>query len=228
MSPITAPRVDQFLSDETDHLLGVAITWCHSKGVELVSVFEERASGGSPLDRRQQLVAAIDAVADENAGVFLVLRRDRLARDSIAAAMICRLVQRNGGRVVTTTGIGNGDAPEDELLRGLLDLFAQYERALIRARTRAGMAVKRDRGERIGRIPFGCRIGDDGRTLVEDPVEQGTISAMQELRLQGMTQSEIAAELNAKGHWGRSRNGRPSPWHQTAVGRFLRRFDVVG
>ena len=25
MSPITAPRVDQFLSDETDHLLGVAI-----------------------------------------------------------------------------------------------------------------------------------------------------------------------------------------------------------
>ncbi len=33
------------------------------------------------------------------------------------------------------------------LLRGLMDLFAQYERAVIRARTRAALAVKRSKGE---------------------------------------------------------------------------------
>lgn len=37
----------------------------------------------------------------------------------------------------TADGAGNGEGPEAALMRTLLDTFAAYERALIRARTRA-------------------------------------------------------------------------------------------
>jgi DNA invertase Pin-like site-specific DNA recombinase len=37
------------------------------------------------------------------------------------------------------------------LMRGLVDLFAQYERALIRSRTKAALAVKKGRGERLAK-----------------------------------------------------------------------------
>ena len=45
---------------------------------------------------------------------------------------------------------GNGDGPEHALPRNIVAAFAEYERALIRARTRAALAVKRARSERVG------------------------------------------------------------------------------
>src|SRR5262249_29181206 len=53
-----------------------------------------------------------------------------------------------GAKVITADGVAVEDTPEGQLLRGMLDLFAQYERALIRARTRAALAVKRSKGEK--------------------------------------------------------------------------------
>jgi hypothetical protein len=45
------------------------------------------------------------------------------------------------------------------LLRGLMDLFPQSVRAVIRARTRAALAVKRSKGERYSRrAPLGYRF----------------------------------------------------------------------
>jgi site-specific DNA recombinase len=57
-------------------------------------------------------------------------------------------------KVVTADGVAVEDTPEGMLLRGLMDLFAQYERAVIRARTRAALAVKRSKGERYSARPW--------------------------------------------------------------------------
>ena len=47
-----------------------------------------------------------------------------------------------GARLVSATGEGNGDSPADAFLRTVIDGAAQYERGLVRARTRAALAVK--------------------------------------------------------------------------------------
>jgi DNA invertase Pin-like site-specific DNA recombinase len=39
----------------------------------------------------------------------------------------------------------------------IMDAAAAYERALIRARTKAALAAKRARGERSGEVPYGFR-----------------------------------------------------------------------
>ena len=57
-----------------------------------------------------------------------------------------------------------GTTGEAQLMRGIVDLFAQYERAIIRTRTKAALAVKIARGERvggIGHIVARVRVGGD-------------------------------------------------------------------
>jgi DNA invertase Pin-like site-specific DNA recombinase len=214
---IRTSREDQDLSPDAQ--IGALRRWCHDNKGELLATFQEDVSGGAPLDRRPQLLAALDSLVQQNAGTLLVLRRDRLARDNIAAAMIDRLAERNGARVLTTDGVGNGDGPEAQLMRGIVDLFAQYERALIKARTKAALAVKRARGERLGgAVPYGYRSGDDGCSLRPNPSEQDVIEMVVQLRKSGLTLQAITDWLNKSGA-----PCRGSRWHLTTVARVLRR-----
>ena len=118
--------------------------------------------------------------------------------------MIERLAVREGAEVVATDGVGNGSSPEAGLLRGIVDVFAQYERALIRARTRAALAVKRARGERTGTVPYGWRLTKDGTHLEPCQAEQEAIKAARALRGQGMTLEAIGRALEARGMLPRS------------------------
>lgn len=193
--------------------------WAKREGVRVVGEFCEDVSGGAPLDKRPQLEAAIAAIEANGAGLLLVQKRDRLARDVVAAAMIERLVQRGGGRVVTADGVGNDDSPEAGLQRGLLDLFAQYERALIRSRTRSALAAKKARGELTGAAPFGMRVGADSVRLEPHQSEQATVERVRQLRAAGLSMRDVVARLSEEGH--RSRRG--TPLGLTQVARILRR-----
>jgi DNA invertase Pin-like site-specific DNA recombinase len=101
------------------------------------------------------------------------------------------------------------------LLRGLMDLFAQYERAVIRVRTRAALAVKRSKGEQYTRrAPLGIRF-EDGR-LVDEPEERATLARVQDMKRRGLSTARVATILNAEGL--RCRGGR---WHVTTLARAL-------
>ncbi|WP_193771116.1 recombinase family protein [Candidatus Magnetaquicoccus inordinatus] len=193
--------------------------WCQFNGVSPVATFQESISGGAGLEHRHELMAAIDCMKTSGAGILLVAKRDRLARDSMLAAMIERLVERAGGRVVSADGVGNGTGPEAQLMRGMIDLFAQYERALIRSRTTAAMAVKRSKGERVGGIPFGYCMHNDGVTLLPHETEQETIQTIANLRNSGMTLKAITEKLNSDGI-----PSRGSRWHVTSVVNVLQKF----
>jgi DNA invertase Pin-like site-specific DNA recombinase len=66
-----------------------------------------------------------------------------------------RLAHKKEAVILTVTGAGDGEGPEAQLMRTMIDAFAQYERALIVLRTKAGLARKRAKGERIGEVPYG-------------------------------------------------------------------------
>lgn len=193
--------------------------WCKANGADLVAVFEDiGVSGGASLDKRPGLLAAIDALEEHGAGVLLTAKRDRLARDVMNAGMIERLAERVGARTRSAAGEGtDGDAadPAAMMLRGIVDVFAQYERAVIRARTRAALAVKKGRGERVGSIPYGSRLAADGRNLEADPAELRAVALVRELRAEGMALRAIASRLEAAGCVPRG-GGR---WHPDTVAR---------
>ena len=73
---------------------------------------------------------------------------------------------------------------------------------------RAALGAKRARGERgSGRIPYGQRLADDGRTLVPCPREAATVALALELSREGLPLRGIAARLASAGHVARS--GKP-------------------
>jgi DNA invertase Pin-like site-specific DNA recombinase len=176
------------------HAGATVVVWHHEHGV----------SGGASLDERATLLAAVQDLTAHDAGLFVVAKRDRLARDVIAAAMIEQLVSSRGARVVSAAGEGtDSDEPTALLLRRMVDAFAEYERALIRARTRAALGAKKSRGELVGKAPFGSRARPDG-VLEPDPTEQQVVSRVRALRAQGLSLRRIVAQLAHEGVVGRS------------------------
>jgi DNA invertase Pin-like site-specific DNA recombinase len=181
--------------------------WAARSGVTLLAVFEDRGvSGAAPIDARPGLQAALAALEQHAAGRLVVARRDRLGRDVVAVAAIERLTERLGARVASAAGEGEGDDPSALLMRRMIDAFAEYERALIRSRTKAALAAKRARGERAGNVPRGFVASASGK-LEPSPAEREALELIRALRAEGLTLRAIAGALEQRGY--RTRTGRP-------------------
>jgi DNA invertase Pin-like site-specific DNA recombinase len=173
--------------------------WAAREGVSVVAWHTDAGvSGGLDLADRPALVAALTDVRANRAGLLVVAKRDRLARDVAIAAMVDKAVAAEGATVASADGAGNGDTPADAFMRTLLDGAAAYERALIRARTKAALAAKRARGERAGEVPYGFTADDAGR-LTSNPAEQEVLAAVRDLRAAGLSLRVIVSELGARG-----------------------------
>ena len=218
---VRASTDDQRLGPEAQ--LAELRRWCEREGAELVAVHEDQGvSGAAPLEKRPGLLAALDALREHGAAVLLVAKRDRLARDVVVAAMVERLAERGGAQVLAADGTGNGDGPEAQLMRNIVSAFAAYERELIRVRTRAALAAKAERGERVGgKLALGLRAAPCGDRVEPEPSERAALARMVDLRREGTSIRAIAERLNAEGI-----AARGSRWHPTTVARALRRLDV--
>ena len=181
-------------------------SWASREGLELVAEFSDiDVSGDVPPEARPGLLDALAALREHGAGFLVVARRDRLARDAEMSAMIRYMIRKQGAVLRSADGRSDDDSPAGRMLQGLLDLFAEYEKATIVLRTRAALIAKRRRGEMIGKPPYGQRVAEDGKTLVLDDVEQETMGRASELRAGGRSLREIAHLLNEEGR--RSRAG---------------------
>lgn len=196
---------------QRDAILG----WAKAHDAEVVAWFEDQGvSGGAPIDKRTGLLEAIDAIRTEQAEAIVAAKRDRIAREVILAATIERLVEREGARLLTADGIGADDSPESALMRTMMDALAQYERAIIRGRTKAALAAKRRRGETYGNVPFGYRVQGDRLHL--DKSEQAVIDQIRGLAATGLGYRAIARTLNENGTPCRS-----GPWHPQKIKNIL-------
>jgi DNA invertase Pin-like site-specific DNA recombinase len=193
---------DQTLSVEAQRERLAA--WCAERHMTLLAVHEDIGiSGGADLDKRPGLMTAVDSLTS---GMALVaVKRDRLARDTMNAAMIERLAERAGARVLTCDGAGEGDSPEAQLMRHMIDAFAEYERQIIKARTKVAMGHKRDKGERVSRhVPYGMQLGADSVHLEPNASEQAVIAIALYLHQAGLSTRKIAARLADEGLYSRA------------------------
>lgn len=196
-------------------------TWSARSGVDVIAWFEDHGvSGSKPLDERPELFKAIAALRESSAGVLVVAKRDRLARDVVIAGTVDRVAADLGAQVVAADGVGNGGGPAEQFLRSIIDAAAQYERALIRARTKAALAIKQTRGENTGCAPWGWRVGADGVHLEACPEERAIAARANELRALGLSFAKVAAQLATEGVV--TRDGEPP--HRVFVFRVCGKF----
>ncbi len=183
--------------------------WSVREGVEVLAWHEDHGiSGAKDVTARPALAAALAALRREGAGVLVVAKRDRIARDVLIAGTVDHLAGRAGARVVSADGIGNGDSPADQFMRTILDGASAFERSQIRARTRAALAVKKTRGERVGGVPWGWRVAEDGVQLVPHEGERATAARAQDAAGGGAVAR--AGRGTARGRGAHHADGGPS------------------
>jgi DNA invertase Pin-like site-specific DNA recombinase len=214
---IRVSKDDQKLGPEAQRAAVEA--WAAREGVQVAAWHvDQGVCSVTPIAERPALVAALASLRERGAGLLLVAKRDRIARDVVLTAMVERAAEGCGARVVSAAGEGNGQAPADQFMRTVIDGAAQYERALIRARTKAALAVIRGRGMKTGgSVPYGFGLDADGRTLVAVEQEQVTIGRARTLAAEGRSLRAVAAQLAAEGRV--SRKG--SPLVAAQIGRML-------
>jgi DNA invertase Pin-like site-specific DNA recombinase len=157
------------------------------------------------LDRRPILIESIASVATLRAGGLVVQRLDRFSRDPLTAALAEAELRKCGASLLCADETGGGDDPTSELIRGILLSVARFEKALIRSRIKAALAVKRSRGERLGAPRYGFRV--EGKSLLPHPEEVAVAERLRALRASGMTVRAVRDQATAEGL--RNRMGRP-------------------
>ncbi len=196
--------------------LDAQLDTCRRVAGELGGVYrDEGVSGKTGLDKRPALLALITELGKGD--VLIVAKRDRLGRDPLVVAMIEAAVQRKGARIVSAAGEGtDSDSPTDILMRRMVDAFAEYERLVIGARTKAALQAKKVRGERTGSIPYGYRC-DDGVNLIPDEKEQEAIALIKRLNGNGLSLRNIAGRLEKAGYLPRGK-----AWHPQSISNILK------
>lgn len=173
--------------------------YAEQQGKILHEVFsDEGLSGALSFEKRPGILNAIASL--EKGDILIVAKRDRLSRgDVMAMAMIEASVVRKGARIVSAAGEGTeSEDPSQVLMRRMVDAFGEYERLIIKSRTSAALQAKKSKGQRVGHIPFGHKLAEDGIHLEIEPLEQEILQQLRELRGKGLSYREIANEMNRR------------------------------
>src|SRR5215217_7420047 len=105
----------------------------------LEEVIDPGQSGASlerpGMDRVRALVAA------SGVSVVLAQDRDRFSREPAYTYLLKREFEEHGCKMRALNGLGD-DTPEGELMDGVFDQFAKFERAMTAERTRKGKLQK--------------------------------------------------------------------------------------
>jgi len=139
-------------------------TALRAAGVE--RVFTEQASGGRW--ERPQLHRLLDQLRP--ADVVVVWKLDRLSRSLKDLLHIMeRIAQAEAGFRSLTEAIDT-TTPAGRMLMQMVGSFAEFERAMIRERTQAGLAIARAEGRTGGRRP---KLGPQQQTAMVEMVRSG-------------------------------------------------------
>jgi DNA invertase Pin-like site-specific DNA recombinase len=132
-----------------------------ARGMEVVLDVEETGSGAR--NDRPGLRRVLDAARRGQVGAVLVWKLDRAGRSALDLLSNIRTLQDAGVRfIVATQGIDmrpGGDAVSSLLLTVLAGV-SEFERELIRERTRLGLAKARSKGTKLGRPARGPDVRD--------------------------------------------------------------------
>lgn len=180
------------------------VAYCAMRGLELADVvIDAGISGGTPLAERKggQIIAA--AIKAKQVHAIVAYKLDRIFRDASdclavttqwdKANVSMHLIDMGGQSIDTATAMGR-------FFLTVMAGAAELEKNLIGERTAAAMQHKKAQGQRVGAIPYGYSLANDGSTLEPNPAEQKVIAAIQELQAAGLSLRGIAKELAQRGY----------------------------
>src|SRR5258707_4031924 len=118
------------------------------RGWTIAVQVREVGSGAAKREAREKL---LEAARRREIDVVLVWRLDRWGRSVTDLLATLQELEHLGVGFVSLTEALDLTTPAGRAMAGLLAIFAEFEREILRERTRAGLAHARHNGQRLGR-----------------------------------------------------------------------------
>ncbi len=128
---------------------------------------------------------------------IVVTRLDRLTRSVRDLVRLTELTDEHKVALVSIQEAVDTGTATGKMFRSIVTAINEWERDIIAERTREVLAYKRRNGERIGTIPYGFGLAEDGKRLVPVPEEMKVLRRIQKERDSGTAFWLIADGLNA-------------------------------
>ncbi len=132
-------------------------TYCRARGWEVREYVDHGVSGAK--QRRPDLDALLQAVRRRTVGVVVCTKLDRLARSLEHLVALGGELKALGIDLVVLDQAIDTTTSAGRAMFGMLAVFAEFERDLIRERVIAGLRRAKALGKRIGRPP--TQVGRD-------------------------------------------------------------------
>jgi len=151
------------------------------RGWSIVEEVREVGSGSLQRPKRERLMKL---ARQQQTDVILVWRLDRWGRSVADLAVNLKELNELGIAFVSLTEALDLTTPSGRAMAGLLAVFAEFEKEILRERVLAGLAQARQKGVRLGRPQTAARMTTEITQLHGD----------------GISQAEIARRLHIGGH----------------------------
>jgi len=171
--------------------------WCTLNDYELAGVHVDAGISGKSALNRPGLQDALNDCRKGSA--LIVYSLSRLARSTRDTLDISDHLAKAGADLVSLSEKIDTTSAAGKMVFRMLAVLAEFERDQISERTSGAMQHKKAQGERVGAVPYGYTLNDNGVDLVPDPVEQDVIRQAKELQASGLSLRKIAAELQRRG-----------------------------
>ena len=183
---------------------------------ELVAVFEDAGLSAATLDR-PGLDGALAALDRGEGDAVLVVKLDRLTRSTRDLGALLDRATAGGWALLSVAESLDTATAAGRLVVSVLGAVAQWEREAAGERTAAAMAAMQAAGLYTGgMVPYGYRVSEDGRLVVE-PSEVAMLEAARELHRAGLSLRAIGRALAERGHLPRG----GAAWSAAVVSRLI-------
>lgn len=191
--------------------------YAQMKGWELTddAIFVDEGWSGSNLERpaMRNLRAA---VSEGRVNAVIVYKLDRLSRSLVdTVTLVCEEWKDRAALHSTQESYLSTEHPQGVMFLQLLAMFAENERATIKARTMSGKIARAEQGSNPGTVrPFGYMRGETAGSTVIVEDQAATVRRVYSMYLEGRGFSQIAGLLNQEATTGRT-------WSAGAIDRML-------
>ena len=143
------------------------------RGWTIAVQVKEIGSGASQRQLREKL---LQAARRQEIDVVLVWRLDRWGRSVTDLLPTLQELEHLGIGFVSLTEALDLTTPAGRAMAGLLAVFSEFEREILRERVRAGLAHARQNGQRLGRPATAALHTAEVRTLYRTGVSKAEIA----------------------------------------------------
>ena len=149
------------------------VAYAQQRSGTIVAVVEEIGSGVNERLQRERLMRA---ARRREIDVIVVWRLDRWGRSLTDLVSTLQELHELGIGFISLSEALDFTTPTGRAMAGMLAVFAEFERGILRARVKAGIAEARRRGTRHGRPPTVAHQADAVRQLYAEGLSKSAIA----------------------------------------------------